>query len=435
MQDSLYKARRDALLTAIDEGVVILSAATLQTRSNDTEYPFRQDSNFYYMSGFLEDNAYIVLSKKDGVERSYFFVQKKEPEMELWTGKRLGTEEAKKLFFFDEIYESDSFAKELENILPGFRSVYCDMFENDDLFAEIKRIVKKVKKKRDVRLSPSSFINVTDTIERMRLVKSSEEIALIERALEITKEAHHTVMKKIKPSMLEYELQAEYEYTFKRRGAYSDAYTTIVAGGDNANTLHYIKNSEVLKSGELVLIDAGCEYQMYASDITRTFPVNGKFSDAQREVYEMVLDVQLKVIEHIKPGGTKSELQHYSEKLLTEGMVALGILKGSVGNLLDDKTFKKYYPHGIGHWLGLDVHDQAPYFDENSKEVLFVEGMVLTIEPGIYLPQSDTEIPEKYRGIGIRIEDNILVTADGNRNLSEKIVKSVKEIENLMKYS
>lgn len=435
MQESLYKARRETLLTQIDEGVIVLSAATLQIRSNDTEYPFRQDSNFYYMSGFLEDNSYIVLSKKYGVSKSYFFVQKKEPEMELWTGKRFGVEEAKNHFLFDEIYESDCFSKELENLLPGFRNIYCDMFENDDLFAEIKRIAKMVKKKRDVRISPSSFINVTDIIEKMRLVKSSEEVALIEKALEITKEAHHSVMKTIKPSMLEYELQAEYEYTFKRRGAYSDAYTTIVAGGDNANTLHYIKNSEVLKSGELVLIDAGCEYQMYASDITRTFPVNGKFSDAQREVYEMVLDVQIKVIEYIKPGITKSELQHYSEKLLTEGMIRLGILKGSVGNLLDDKSFKKYYPHGIGHWLGLDVHDQAPYFEENSEEIVFVEGMVLTIEPGIYLSQNDSDIPQKYRGIGVRIEDDILVTAEGNRNLSEKIVKSVKEIENLMKYS
>lgn len=435
MQESLYKARRETLLTQIDEGVIVLSAATLQIRSNDTEYPFRQDSNFYYMSGFLEDNSYIVLSKKYGVSKSYFFVQKKEPEMELWTGKRLGVEEAKNHFLFDEIYESDCFSKELENLLPGFRNIYCDMFENDDLFAEIKRIAKMVKKKRDVRISPSSFINVTDIIEKMRLVKSSEEVALIEKALEITKEAHHSVMKIIKPSMLEYELQAEYEYTFKRRGAYSDAYTTIVAGGDNANTLHYIKNSEVLKSGELVLIDAGCEYKMYASDITRTFPVNGKFSDAQREVYEMVLDVQIKVIEYIKPGITKSELQHYSEKLLTEGMIRLGILKGSVGNLLDDKSFKKYYPHGIGHWLGLDVHDQAPYFEENSEEIVFVEGMVLTIEPGIYLSQNDSDIPQKYRGIGVRIEDDILVTAEGNRNLSEKIVKSVKEIENLMKYS
>lgn len=435
MQESLYKARRETLLNQIDEGVIILSAATLQTRSNDTEYPFRQDSNFYYMSGFLEDNSYMVLSKKDGISKTYFFVQKKEPEMELWIGKRLGVEEAKECFSFDEIYSSDTFFEKLEELLSGVENIYCDLFENDDLFMKIKSISKKVKKNRNVKISPSSFKNITDIIEKMRLIKGSEEVNLIEKALEITKEAHHNAMKKIKPSMLEYELQAEYEYTFKRKGAYSDAYTTIIAGGDNANTLHYIKNSDILKDGELVLIDAGCEYQMYASDITRTFPVNGKFSDAQREVYEMVLGVQLKVIEHIKPGITKSELQHYSEKLLTEGMIRLGILKGSVGKLLDDKSFKKYYPHGIGHWLGLDVHDQAPYFDENAEEIIFAEGMILTIEPGIYLPLNDNDIPQQYRGVGIRIEDDILVTADGHRNLSEKIVKSVKEIENLMKYS
>ena len=432
MQDSIYNKRRSALLERVEDGsVIILAAATMQRRSNDTEYPYRQESNFYYLSGLLEESAYIILTKKNTTCKSYLFVQKKDPELELWSGKRVGLERAKELFSFDEFYESEFFYEELEKILVGFRSIYCDLFEDERLFSELRELVKKLRQKREIRVAPSHFIDVRELIGAMRLIKSSEEIALITQAIHITKEAHHNAMKRVVPEMFEYQLQAEYEFIFKKLGAYSDAYTTIVAGGENANTLHYIDNAEPLKDGALVLVDAGCEYKMYASDITRTFPVNGVFSQAQKELYEMVLDVQLKVIEYVKPGVTKSELQHYSEKLLTEGMLRLGILQGDLEELMESKAHKRYYPHGIGHWLGLDVHDVCPYY-EGEEEIAFAAGMVLTIEPGIYLPKDCKEIPQKYRAIGIRIEDNILVTESGNRNLSADIVKSVEEIEKMM---
>jgi len=263
----------------------------------------------------------------------------------------------------------------------------------------------------------------------MRLIKSDAEIKLIKKAIEITKEAHHDVMCLDKVGLNEYNLQARIEYVFKDRGAYSDAYISIVASGDSANTLNYISNDKILKDGDLILIDAGCEFDYYASDITRTIPVNGEFSKAQKELYDLVLDTQIQVIKMIKPEMKRSELQSLAEILLTKGMIKLGILKGSYKKLIKHKKHKKYYPHGIGHWMGLDVHDEAPYKDKNGSEIKFQEGMVLTIEPGLYISKSDTTVPKKYRGIGIRIEDDILVTKDGHENLSIDIIKSVEDIQ------
>lgn len=266
----------------------------------------------------------------------------------------------------------------------------------------------------------------------MRLIKSSSEISLIKKAIEITKEAHHKAIAFNKIDKNEYQLQAELEYIFKKNGAYSDAYTSIVAGGNNANTLHYIDNNKKFKKDDLILIDAGCEYEYYASDITRTIPVSGKFTQAQEELYNLVLDVELEIIEMVKEGVKKSELQEKSENSLCEGMVKLGILQGDVKQLIKEKKHKKYYPHGIGHWMGLDVHDEALYFDKKNREIIFKEGMVLTVEPGIYCDKDDKSIPKKYRGIGIRIEDDILVTKDGYENLSKDIIKSVQDIEKVL---
>jgi Xaa-Pro aminopeptidase len=233
----------------------------------------------------------------------------------------------------------------------------------------------------------------------------------------------------VKPGMKEYEVQAIIEYIFKKEGSVHDAYGTIVAGGNNANTLHYVENSMPLQDGYLMLVDAGCEWNYYASDITRTTPVNGKFSKPQQALYEGILDAQLKIIKSIRPGVSKQMLQEKSEILLTQVMIDLGILKGSLDELIEKKTFKKYYPHGIGHWMGLDVHDTCPYKDPNGKDVLFQAGMILTIEPAIYLREDDLDIPEAYRGIGIRTEDDILLTSKGFENLSRGIAKTVQEIE------
>jgi len=431
MNESTYKQRRDRLQVMMKDGVAILGNARLQTRSNDTEYPYRPNSDFYYLTGFEEDNAILLLSKKRGVYKTVLFVQKKVPEMELWTGTRLGVDAAKDRFDVDEVFDSEIYEEQLKLLLAEHSLAYFDLFSEDEVYTTLKSVMKEMLHTRTITISPRTYSDITKLTQEMRLLKSSDEVALIKKALSITESAHHHAMKVCTPEMLEYELQAEYEYMFKKSGAYSDAYTTIIAGGNNANTLHYIKNDKILKDGDLVLVDAGCEYGFYASDITRTYPINGKFSPAQKELYEMVLEVQLKIIKAIKPNGSKKALQALSERLLTEGMVALGILSGQVKALMDEKAHKKYYPHGIGHWMGIDVHDPCPYSDENGEEILFAAGMVLTIEPGIYLPEGDADVPEKYRGIGIRIEDNILVTKEGCENLSSGIAKTVQEIENL----
>jgi len=385
-----YKKRRDTLAKKLsDNSVSIIYSAEYKTRSHDTEYPFRQDSNFYYLTGFKEDKSALMFIKKNGKTKITLFVSKKDKSAELWNGKRLGVSEAKKIFLVNNVFE--------------YEKLNINNAKSDEKIVELVRY--------------------------MRLIKSKSEIKLIKKAIEITKDAHHHAMKFNKTSKYEYELQAEIEYIFKKNGAYSDAYTSIVACGNSANTLHYINNNKKLVDNEFILIDAGCEYEYYASDITRTIPVNKKFSEAQKELYNIILNVELKIINMIKPKILRTELQKESEKLLCEGLVELGILKGSVKKLLKDKKHKKYYPHGIGHWMGLDVHDDAPYKDKNGKEIALKKGMLLTIEPGIYCDENDLDIPKKYRGIGIRIEDDILVTKDGYENLSSKIAKTIDEIE------
>ena len=433
MNESLYRQRRDRLLEKMKEGVAVLANARLQTRSNDTEYPYRPNSDFYYLTGFEEENSVLVLVKKADETKSVLFVQQKVPEMELWTGKRLGVEAAKERFEVDAVFSSDDLEKEMRMLMAEQHLLYYDLFSDDVVYKQLRTLAQEMLHTRAVTVSPRTFSDITKLTQEMRLIKSPEEIAQIKKALAITQKAHHHAMKVCEPEQKEFMLQAEYEYIFKKEGAYSDAYTTIIAGGNNANTLHYIKNDDTLKAGDLVLVDAGCEYGFYASDITRTYPVSGTFSQAQKELYEMVLAVQFKIIKAIKPGGSKKALQALSERLLTEGMVKLGILEGHVKTLMDEKAHKKYYPHGIGHWMGIDVHDPCPYSDDNGDEILFTEGMVLTIEPGIYLPEKDETVPEKYRGIGIRIEDDILVTKEGCENLSAGIVKSVEEIEAVCK--
>ena len=415
-----YTKRRRKFAKKLPAGSIALFLSALpKERSNDTEYPYRQNSNFYYLSGFKEDNAALLFIKKDKECKSYLFVQKKEPAMELWTGKRLGVEAAKELFDVDDIFSFEELRKQLTAFGNGIDSFYYDFKEDEGRIAPLKKEFKNLR----------SCHNAAEIVASARLIKSAAEIKLIKKALSITKEAHHRAMQCSKELSYEYELQAELEYVFKKNGAYSDAYTSIVACANAANTLHYISNDNRLVKKELILIDAGCEYEYYASDITRTIPVSGKFTKAQKELYSLVLDVNKSIIEMIHPGILRSKLQEKSEELLCRGMVALGILHGNVSELLEAKAHKKYYPHGIGHWMGLDVHDECPYKDEKGKEIPLQAGMVLTIEPGIYIDRDDKSVPKKYRGIGIRIEDDILITKKGFENLSFDIAKEIKDIE------
>ena len=315
----------------------------------------------------------------------------------------------------------DEFDAKLLELLKKSQNLYFDFSMSNDRVDQLRAKSR----------SFASHKNLAYLLGKQRLIKSDAEIALIKHALQITKEAHHYAMQSAKKLKYEANLQASIEFIFKKNGAYSDAYTSIVACGNAANTLHYISNNKKLVDNELILIDAGCEYEYYASDITRTIPVNGSFTEAQKELYSMVLGVQEKIISMIKSGGLRSDLQAESEMLLCQGMINLGILKGSLKKLLKENAHKKYYPHGIGHWMGIDVHDESPYKTKNAKEIPLKEGMVLTIEPGIYCPKNDKTIPKEYRGIGIRIEDDILVRKDGCENLSKDIAKNIYEIEGL----
>jgi Xaa-Pro aminopeptidase len=425
IKEDEYKKRRDKLASKLSKNsVAVVFASKHKIRSNDTEYPYRQESNFYYLTGFREDESILVITKKRTKTKSFLFVKKKDKLAEIWDGKRLGVSGAKKRFLVDRIYPFENFEKEIKNICKNKQNIYMN-FEQISQKFEIFKSFKNI----------TQYKNISSIVEKMRLIKSNEEIKLIRKSVEIAKEAHHRAMRFNKVDKYEYQVQAEIEHSFKTNGAYSDAYTSVVAGGNNANTLHYIKNDEKLNKDDLLLIDAGCEYEYYASDITRTIPVSGKFSDAQKDVYDIVLQTQLRVLDAIKPGVKRSELQNISVKCLTEGLVKLGVLKGDLKKLIKKEAYKPYYPHGIGHWMGIDVHDQCPYKDKNNKEIVLKKGMVLTIEPGLYLDKDDRKVPSKYRGIGVRIEDDILVTNGGYENLSADIAKTVQEIESIKERS
>lgn len=422
IKEQEYKKRRELLLKKISESSVgVIFSAEPATRSHDTHHPYRQDSNFYYLCGFKEDNAALVFLKSRGKTKTVLFVHKKDKIIELWTGERLGVKEAKKRFLVDEVCAIDDFEEKFKELMKENKNVYFELNSKKSSVKKVSKLTKDIKSKHDI----------VPLVQKMRLIKSAAEIEMIKESIDITAKAHHRAMKIDKSGKYEYQLQAEIEHEFKVNAAYSDAYTSIVACGNSANTLHYIKNDNPLVDGELILIDAGCEHNYYASDITRTIPVNGKFSEAQKELYNLVLNTQLRIIAMIKPLVKRSHLQESAEKLLTKGMVELGILKGNYKKLIKEKKHKKYYPHGIGHWMGIDVHDPAPYKDVKEREIPLKKGMVLTIEPGLYIDKNDKSVPKKYRGIGIRIEDDILVTKDGSENLSHHIAKTVDEVESI----
>lgn len=431
MNETHFLNRRSKLLNTMEEGVAIITSAPAKTRSNDTEYPYRQSSDFYYLCGFNEDNSVLVLIKTAESVKTHLFVEAYNAESALWNGARLGIDGARERFNVDEVHDVAEYGGMIKELLREHINLYIDLYSDSPRLSEAKTAAQSLHNTRGVKRHIRSIHDVTYLIRTLRLVKSHEEIETIKQAIALTAEAHHEAMRACQSGMREYQLQAAMSYVFLNGGASAEAYGAIVAGGNNANTLHYVDNTDELRDGELVLIDAACEWELYASDITRTFPINGKFSDPQREVYNAVLDVQFRVIEAIKPGVKRDWLQRYSEKLLCDALIALGVLQGERDTLMEAKEHKKYAPHGIGHWMGLDVHDPCPYVDEEGEPLAFMAGMVMTIEPGLYFRIDDENIPERYRGIGIRIEDDILVTEEGYENLSAMIAKSVEEIEEM----
>lgn len=429
MENTDYKGRRERLTDLLDGGIAIICSSEEKIRNFDAEYTFRQDSNLKYLLGINEPESILVLHKKDDKYRETLFLREKNPLQEQWCGKRLGTEKALEIFELDTTYSIESLCEKLPDLIQGHEKIFFDIFSENSFNNKIKKAIKKVaSSKRATFKLPQSFHNLRPLIGSLRLIKDQNEVALLKKAAHATAIGHKALMAYAKEGITEGQAKAFMEFLFKKHGGPEISYNSIVATGDNATILHYVENDTTLKNGDLLLVDAGNEYNCYASDVTRMIPVNGKFSEPQKELYQLVLDAQKSAISLASPGHTLTELHNRSIRVLTEGMIRLGLLKGDLEENIEKKTFHKYFPHGTGHWLGLDVHDECPY-SENGEAVVFRPGMVFTVEPGVYVPENDFEAPEKYRGIGIRIEDDILITDTGHINLTAMIPKEVSEVE------
>ena len=400
---------------------LLLFSEIEKRRNNDCTYPFRQDSYFWYLTGFNEPNAALLLLKTEQVEKAIIFLRPRDPLLETWNGRRLGVERAPQQLNVNEAYSIEEFATVLPKILKNLTALYH---------------VPEIHTWGDTLVSESAvnFSEILDwrpMLSEMRLIKSPNEIRLIQQAGQITALGHIKAMQTTRPNRFEYEIESDILHEFNRNCARFPSYNSIVAGGNNACILHYTENDRPLNDGDLVLIDAGCEFAMYAGDITRTFPVNGKFSQPQREIYELVLKAQKRAIELLVPGNSIKQANDEVIRIKTQGLVDLGILKGDVDTLIEQQAYRQFYMHGLGHWLGLDVHDVGSY-GQDKQRILEI-GMVITVEPGIYISE-DADVPEQYKGIGVRIEDNLLMTEYGNKILTAAAPKEIAEIENLMNF-
>jgi Xaa-Pro aminopeptidase len=413
------------------QSVAVIPAACEATRSNDTQYRYRQDSDFFYLTGFEEPESIAVIAP--GREQPYtLFVRPRDPEQEVWIGKRAGVEGATSEFGADQAFPIVEFDEKLHDILDGAQILYYRLGVHSDLDDTIIRQIARMRAlNRKPIHPPRTIVDPATIVHELRVFKSAVELGLMQRAADIAAEAHCEAMKAVRPGMKEYEVEALIEQIFRRHGSAGPSYTSIIGGGANATVLHYISNNDELRDGELLLVDAGAEYKGYASDITRTFPINGRYNKAQREIYDLVLETQMSCVELVRPGTTHDQLKSHSVEMLTEGMVRLGLLKGDPAELIKEKKHEQFYMHGLGHLLGIDVHDVGIYYYGKESRAL-EPGTVMTVEPGLYISPDTKDIPEQYLGIGVRIEDDVLCTADGPRVLTSKVPKQPEEIEALM---
>ncbi|MHB1946922.1 MAG: Xaa-Pro aminopeptidase [Gammaproteobacteria bacterium] len=433
MKTTEFAKRRKQLMQKIGpQAILIIPAAPIAQRNGDYDYAYRQNSDFYYLTGFEEPESVAILAPKRKQGEFVLFNRPRDRDAEIWNGYRAGQEGARKLFGANEAFQ----IAELESKLPAFledrTEIHYALGMNKAFDKIILNAIKSVRAKiRNGLRAPITFVDITDTLHEMRLIKSPAEIAIMRKAADISVDAHMSAIQTCKPGMNEYELEAELQYVFNRNGARFPAYTSIVGSGANSCILHYDSNNQVIQDGSLVLIDAGCEYQNYASDITRTFPANGKFSPEQRAIYELVLTAQLAGIKKIRPGASWDTIQTIMVKIITKGLLDLGLLKGKLNDLIKNQAYFKFYMHKSGHWLGLDVHDVGRY-KEKGKWRKLKPGMVLTVEPGIYISADIPGVPKRWHNIGVRIEDDVLVTSKGHEVLSEALPKSVEDIEAIM---
>ncbi len=427
-----YRARRSALLASMRDkrggGLAVVPTAPEVARNRDSTYPYRHDSYFYYLSGFPEPEAVVALVAGPDGDKHVLFCREKNEEREIWDGFRYGPDAAREIFGFDEAHPISA----LSTMLPDFASDRPALFTPLGLFEtwdkQVTQLLNEVRNRaRTGVAAPDEVVDVRGTLDAMRLLKDDHEVALMRRAAAISCAAHRRAMEFTRPGMIEYQVEAELLHEFLREGAQAVAYPSIVASGPNACVLHYRDNDRELVAGELLLIDAGCEYRGYASDITRTYPVDGTFTGPQRDIYELVLAAQMACLDAVKPGVPFHDYHDAAERVLAQGYIDLGLCTGTLDEVLENGSYKQYYMHRAGHWLGMDVHDAGLYRVKGASQTL-VPGMVLTVEPGTYI-RSAANVPEHFWNIGVRIEDDVLVTATGHENLTLAAPKTVADVE------
>ncbi len=426
------RRRRDLMACMEPNSIAIIPGAREVRRNGDAEYAFRQDSDFYYLSGFPEPEAVAVLIPGREHGEYVLFCREKDATRELWTGYRAGQEGACQNYGADDAFPIGDIDEILPGLIEGRERVYYSLGKDSEFDRHVMEWVNTIRSKvRAGAIPPGEFLDLDHFLHEQRLIKSAGEQKIMREAGKISARAHTRAMQICHPGMREFQLEAEILHEFAMAGGRYPAYTSIVGGGENACVLHYTENAAELNDGDLVLIDAGCELQHYAADITRTFPVNGKFSKEQRALYEIVLAAQQAAFDTIKPGNHWNEPHDAAVKTITQGLIDLKLLKGGLKKNLEKGAYQDFYMHRTGHWLGMDVHDVGDYKVGNEWRVLEA-GMVLTVEPGIYVSPSNQDVPARWRGIGIRIEDDVLVTKQGHDVLTDGVPKAVDEIETLM---
>ncbi len=425
----VYAQRRAALSRALGDAVAVIPSAPAATRNADTEYEFRQNADFYYLTGLNEPEAALVLAPSHATERCVLFLRPNDREQEIWSGKRVGVDGATRDYRVDAAYPIAELSQRLADFLVGATALHYSIGSDEPFDRKVIAAVKEARwRVRRGGRAPLAYVEPGTLVHEMRLRKDAGELAIMRRAAQATRDGFEAGMRATRPQMWEYELEAIIEHRYRLAGAQATAYPSIVAGGDNATILHYNTNREQLRGGDLVLVDSGSEVDVYASDVTRTWPVSGRFSPEQRAIYDIVLRAQQAGIDQVRPGRSFNAYHDAAVRILTEGLIDIGLLAGSIDSLIEQEKFKAYYPHRTGHWLGLDVHDAGRYKDDNDAYRLLEPGMVVTVEPGLYV-QRDIDCDERFKGIGVRIEDDVLCTSAEPENLTGAIPKQLAELE------
>lgn len=429
---SIFEGRRRRFMARMREGVAVFRSAPVCRRNGDVDHPYRQDSDFQYLTGFEEPGAYAVLEKASGRRRFVLFVEPKDPERDVWTGPKVGVEGAVRDYGADEAFPNREIFDRLNEYLLNRQCLYLSFGRDPDFEREVLARIEALKSEaRKGHSGPWEVVDPRAILWEMRLRKTAAEVKALERACEVTMDGFEAAIRAVRPGMGEWEVAAVLEFEFRRRGASRVSFETICASGANAATLHYVSNRSRIREGDLVLLDAGAEVGFMAADITRTVPASGRFTEPGRTVYEWVLRAQEEAISAVRPGATYREVHEAGLRVLCEGLREMGVLKGTTSEIMETGAYQPFFMHRIGHWLGVDVHDVGPYF-RGGESIRLEPGMVMTVEPGLYFAAANEAAPEWARGIGVRIEDDVLVTNDGHRVLTSRLPKAPEDVERLM---